>query len=157
MHKNAVLLLAAALLLAAQNGYAQTYTSLTGSEARQILDSLGMSPGTPSETPSGNIKIRFEDGKGNSSMFLTSCNSVKKCKRIQLHAGYSMSNKPSMAKINEWNREKMLSRAYIDSDGDPHIEADLDMEGGVSREAIRELLRTYKVTVRAFTDHIDFN
>lgn len=146
----------AGLFLTIQVSHAQTYNSLTGYEARQILDSVGMESESQSEGPSGSVKIRFEDGKGKSTMYLTACSSGKKCKRMQLHAGYSMSKKPSMGQINEWNKSKLFSRAYLDSDGDPHLESDIDIEGGVSRETIRDFFRTYRISVRAFTEHINF-
>ena len=42
---------------------------------------------------------------------------------MQLFAGFTQ--KASLNKINEWNRTKRYTRAYIDSEGDPGIEADL--------------------------------
>lgn len=147
----------AVLLLSAQGSHAQTYNTLSGQEARALLNTLGMDPEVPAKTDAGNIKIRFEDGNGKSTLFLTGCDNATKCDRLQVHAGYSMSNKPTLAQVNEWNRTKMFSRAYLDEDGDPHIEADLDLDGGVTREALKQFFKTYRVTVKAFTKHIDFN
>ncbi len=149
--------LAAALMFVVQSSYAQTYRTITGSEAREILASVGMAPDSPGETSSGNIRIRFENGNGNSNLYLTGCNAAKRCERIQLVSGYSISNKPSFSKINEWNRDKILSRAYTDSEGDPFLQADLDLDGGVNRDAIVEFLKTYRTSVRSFIKHINFN
>ena len=38
--------------------------------------------------------------------------------------------------INEWNRTKRLSRAYIDSEGDIALEADLLANGGLNKERV---------------------
>lgn len=42
----------------------------------------------------------------------------------------------TLAQINEWNRTKRLSRAYIDDDGDTVLEADLIAATGVSDEQV---------------------
>ncbi len=67
----------------------------------------------------------------------------------QLYAAFVGAN-PSMDAINEWNRTKRFSRAYVDTDGDPVIESDLDLEGGITEGAIVEWVRTFNLSVRAF-------
>jgi len=47
------------------------------------------------------------------------------------------------AHVNQWNQEKRLSRAYIDSEGDPVLEADLLSNGGISRENIKEFVKVF--------------
>ena len=62
---------------------------------------------------------------------------------------YSYSKTPcSLRKINQWNKEKRFSRAYLDDDGDPCIEADLEFDGGVTRKAICEWIKTFRSSVR---------
>jgi CHAT domain-containing protein/tetratricopeptide (TPR) repeat protein len=68
---------------------------------------------------------------------------------------YSYSKTPcSLRKINQWNKEKRFSRAYLDDDGDPCIEADLEFDGGVTRKAICEWIKTFRSSVRAFAEFI---
>ena len=159
MKKTALSSLIAMVLCASAlpSAYAQTYSTMSGSEAHSLLTTLGMDPEPPAITEEGNVKIRFDDGSGNSTVFLTGCDSKKRCQRIQTHSGYSMSNKPTLELINEWNSTKIFSRAYLDEDRDPHLEADLDLDGGVTRNALKEFFRTYRVSVKSFRKHIDFN
>lgn len=60
----------------------------------------------------------------------------------------------SYADINEWNRTKRLSRAYLDSDQDPVLEADLLANGGLTRKHVTEFFRVFQGSVAAFMDFI---
>ena len=53
-------------------------------------------------------------------------------------------------KINEWNRTKRLSRAYLDSDNDPVLEADLLANGGLTTEHVTEFFRIFVLSVNSF-------
>lgn len=58
----------------------------------------------------------------------------------------------SLDKVNQWNKEKRFSRAYLDGDGDANVEWDIDLEGGVTIEAVREGIRTFQSVVQIFKD-----
>lgn len=45
--------------------------------------------------------------------------------------------------VNRFDREKRFGRAYLDGDGDPVLESDLDLEGGVTEARVLDFLRTY--------------
>lgn len=78
---------------------------------------------------------------------------LNKGNTLQLHAGFS--KKISLSRINEWNRTKRLSRAYADRDGDAHIEADLELTGGVTQKNVKEWMKTYAISLKAFKKHLD--
>jgi len=59
--------------------------------------------------------------------------------------------------INEWNATKRLSRAYIDSDHDPVIEADLMANGGLTNDNVTEFFSVFQISVRAFIDFVNEN
>lgn len=58
------------------------------------------------------------------------------------------------AHINTWNRDKRLSRAYIDKEGDPVVESDLLSDAGISRGQIVEFIKVFMLTTKGFRDHI---
>lgn len=62
--------------------------------------------------------------------------------------------KISCEDINEWNRTRRLSRAYLDSDKDPTLESDLLANAGISEKHVTEFLNVFKVSVGAFRDYI---
>jgi hypothetical protein len=68
---------------------------------------------------------------------------------LQAYAAFK-SDKATLHNINEWNKTKRYSRAYIDKDGDPVIELDLDLVGGVQKERIIDFVRTVVISVPAF-------
>ncbi len=45
--------------------------------------------------------------------------------------------------VNQFDTEKRFGRAYLDRDGDPVLESDLDLEGGVTEARVLDYLRTY--------------
>lgn len=45
--------------------------------------------------------------------------------------------------VNRFDLEKRFGRAYLDSDGDPVLESDLDLEGGVTEARVLDYFRTF--------------
>lgn len=68
---------------------------------------------------------------------------------ILFHAAFDGGN-ATLKRVNEWNRTKRFSRSYLDEDGDPHLELDLDLSGGVTPERIRDFLRTSRTSFDAW-------
>ena len=77
-----------------------------------------------------------------------------KGKNLQFYASFK--KKATMGRINDWNASKRYTRAYLDKEGDPVLEADLDLEGGVSYGALAEFFKTWVASVKLFTEHIGF-
>jgi hypothetical protein len=61
---------------------------------------------------------------------------------LQLYYGISGVRLPVQA-VNDWNRTRRLSRAYLDRDGDPVLEADLLANAGLQKEGITEFVRIF--------------
>lgn len=72
-----------------------------------------------------------------------------------LQAYYAISGVDiSYRDINEWNRTKRLSRAYLDSDKDPVLESDLLANGGLTHQNVTEFFRIFQMSVRGFRQFI---
>ncbi|MDR3154886.1 MAG: YbjN domain-containing protein [Deltaproteobacteria bacterium] len=65
---------------------------------------------------------------------------------IQFYGGVAGGG-PSLDKINAFNRDYRFSRTYLDSKGDPNLELDLDLEGGVTRGRILDYLITCRLAL----------
>jgi len=63
--------------------------------------------------------------------------------------------KATMETVNTWNKDMRFSRAFLDSDGDPVLEADLDMDGGVTVDRVKDFLRTYSMSLTRFLQAIN--
>jgi hypothetical protein len=52
--------------------------------------------------------------------------------------------------MNEWNRTKRLSRAYLDDEGDPILEADLLANAGFTGEQFLEWFKVFNYSALEF-------
>lgn len=68
---------------------------------------------------------------------------------IQFYVAFSGSS-ATMERVNKWNQDKRYSRSYLDSDGDPVLELDLDLAGGVTKARIVDFLLTCRVSLMAW-------
>lgn len=74
-------------------------------------------------------------------------------KSIQFRAAFGDGN-ATLKKVNEWNRTKKYSRSYLDNEGDPVLELDLDLDGGVARARIADFLKTCRISFTAWQDEV---
>jgi hypothetical protein len=64
---------------------------------------------------------------------------------IQFYVGITDS-KANLSRVNEWNKNKKYSRSYIDNDGDPVLELDLDLAGGVTVDRFYDFVLTCRLS-----------
>lgn len=80
-----------------------------------------------------------------------------RCGVLSLSAGLTLEEPPDLERINQWNRERRFSRAYLDDEGAAWVESDLDLTGGVSLGAVQAFLELFAEEVLPdFMDHIGF-
>jgi hypothetical protein len=73
---------------------------------------------------------------------------------LQLFYGISDVN-VTFEDINEWNRTKRLSRAYLDSENDPCIECDLLANAGLAPDHVIQAIAVFKISVSGFQDFLN--
>ncbi len=93
------------------------------------------------KTEKGFVQWKIEGTK--TLMFVT-----KDSKSIQFYVSFSDGN-ATLEKVNAWNSTKRYSRSYLDDDGDPclELELDLDLEGGVTEARVIDFLTTCRVSL----------
>jgi hypothetical protein len=72
---------------------------------------------------------------------------------IQFYCSVSGSD-ATLKKVNRWNETKRFSRSYIDAEGDPCLELDLDLAGGVTTERIQSFFRTCRLSLSAWRTEV---
>jgi hypothetical protein len=135
-----LLALMLALLPAAAVQAAQIYERIGPQEMIAILESEGYS--NASVDQDGDVELRMQ---GSVVYFIM----AEDRESIQFYCGWEHDG-VSLATINEWNRGKKYSRAYLDQQGNPVLELDLDLAGGVTRERITDFIDTAKISLIYF-------
>ena len=60
-------------------------------------------------------------------------------------------------KINQWNKKKRYAKAYVDDDGDPFLEMDINLdEDGVGGENFQDSLDLWRRMVEDFEEFIEW-
>lgn len=147
MRKLLATTIAAGMLLIPAAAWADTIQAkFNDAQLLKIVQDLGY--GKAEIRKKGHVQFLFEGSKIN---LLTYDDGD-----LQLHYGIS-GGKWSIPTINRWNKDKRLTRAYIDDDGDPNIESDLLMENGASSEQVTAFIKTFVTAKRHFMRYLEEN
>jgi hypothetical protein len=129
-------------------------TRATPAQVAEVLRRMGVAfeEGVDNQ---GDPKFSFKLSTYDVTLFSYGC-SEDGCASLRLYAGFRFSQPPSTDLINEWNRTKRFSTAYVDSDGDACLDEDLVVLGGVTSGAIEQFVLTYRQRLSEFTSHIGY-
>lgn len=78
------------------------------------------------------------------------CKGGARCTGIQFSIGIDLDKGMTLAKINQWNRERRFGRAFLDDDNDPYVQMDLDLEHGATTEGVANNLDTWAAVLPEF-------
>lgn len=79
------------------------------------------------------------------------------CQSIQFSAGFDLDQPMSASTINEWNRDKRFGKAFLDDEGDPHIEYDINLDhDGIGAKNFDDTIDLWRVVLADFRDFIDW-
>lgn len=88
-------------------------------------------------------------------VFFYGCTDGKNCDSIQFYAGWTEADNNTMKAMNDWNKEHRYGRAYIDNDGDPCIEFDIETgAGGISPGLFADEVEVWGLLMDAFTSYV---
>ncbi len=150
--KGALGLVVAATMAAATPAAAQVVAS--GDSIASVLRDRGYQAELTKDSD-GDPMIRSGAGGSKFIILFMGCTNNKGCTSIQFYAGFKSSGSTSVGKMNDWNRTKRFARGYIDNDGDPVVEMDIDLdEGGMSRALFQDNLAVWVAALDAFKKHI---
>ncbi|SIS88579.1 YbjN domain-containing protein [Paracoccus saliphilus] len=79
------------------------------------------------------------------------------CRALQLKSVFDGAQPRGLALVNAWNREYRFGSAFLDAEGDPVIELDINLaEDGVGRRNFNEVLDGWTVLLSDFRNHINW-
>jgi hypothetical protein len=123
-------------LLLSTTAVARTAEVIETIDAQRFTRLLSESGFTEAEIDSdGDVVVRMQ---GYRVLFLIG---TYEGKNIQARFAIGGS-KAGMADMDRFNRETRFGSAYMDKDGDPAFDADLDLEGGITEARVKDYIRT---------------
>jgi len=132
---------------------------ITAKDANTVLKAMqdfGL-VATMGEDGQGDPKISSRVSDTKFSVYFYGCKDNTNCNSIMIKAGYDLNDGISALKINEWNRNKRFSKAYIDDDGDPFLEMDVNLAyEGVGSKNFEDDLDWWRLLVEDFEEFIDW-
>jgi hypothetical protein len=129
--------------VAARAGDKEIVETTTRDDIQELLKGEGYSVEVDED---GDLLWKLEGY--NTWMFL-----AKDGQSLQFYAPFGDGN-ATLKKVNTWNQTRRYSRSYLDDEGDPRLELDLDMAGGVTVARIKDFFLTCKVSFTAWTAEV---
>lgn len=77
------------------------------------------------------------------------CKDGRNCGSLQITSGWSGVSVP-LEQINAWNRDKRFCKAYLDGEGDPMLEMDINLRNSVNRRNLEDTMEYWQICLREF-------
>lgn len=76
------------------------------------------------------------------------------CVDVELYAGFSGAPKIEFARLNAWNARTRFARAFIQETGEPGLQMDISVDGGVNAAALRTQFAIWDEALATFTRYL---
>ena len=140
----AILLLSALVSLPVMAGQT-VITSLDPPRVQSLLGDLGFTGSEVDED--GDVIVMMQ---GRPVILMIGSGNGRQVQAVVAFVGMGI----TMEQVNHWNETRLLSKAYIDGDGDTIFESDLDMDGGVTVDRVKDWLQTFNMMMDMFVREI---
>lgn len=87
-------------------------------------------------------------------MIFFDCDGGAACRSVQFVTGFDLEDGLAVGRVNHWNRENRYAKVYLDREGDPFIEFDVNLEGGATEANFLSDLAIWNELLAAFVAHI---
>ena len=132
------------------------YPAVTGGDVASVLNEAGYDS-TVSTDNEGDPMVRGTIGGYKFSIFFYRCNkqaTPETCLDLQFHSSFTNDNNISDDKVNAYNRDNRFGQAYFMQNGDIGLDMSATLQGGVSREHIKQVIDWWKVTLTNFSSKV---
>jgi hypothetical protein len=155
MRNKTLLFFAVLLAFALQLPDSANAASVSAKEPDKILEiAKGYGSATLDKDNDGDPKINGKIDGIKYVIFFYGCSENKDCNSLQFNATWSMSDKPALEAINEWNRTKRFGMASLDADGDPGIKMSFPLQEDVPASHVEAFFDWWKIALKQFEEHI---
>ena len=90
------------------------------------------------------------------AVFFYGCTDGADCTTIQFMSSYVNPGAVDATAINSWNAEKRFGKAFLDDEGDPVIEMNVNLWSGVSENNLNDTFDWWRVVIESFEEYIGF-
>ncbi len=146
---------AASVISLASAAHAQV-TATDENAILQAMQDFGL-VATMGTDNSGDPKISSRVSSTKFKVYFYGCTDNTQCTSIQFGAGYDLKSGISALKVNEWNAKKRFAKAYIDDEGDPFLEMDINTDfDGIGIKNFEDSMDLWRSLVEDFEEFIDW-
>jgi Putative bacterial sensory transduction regulator len=79
----------------------------------------------------------------------------KNCKSVQFHSGFTAEKPVTIDGLHQYTRDHRFGRAFLDSEGQPAIQYDINLaEGGISEALFLDNVELWSVMIEIFGDFV---
>lgn len=90
-------------------------------------------------------------------VFFYGCTEGQDCDSIEFSALFSGGEYVPLSVVNDWNGSNRFARAYIDEDGDPNLEFDVNLDfEGVGGRNFDNTIDVWRAVLSDFRQHINW-
>lgn len=148
-------LISACLFGLSTGATAASAQTIDGADPDLVLEAVrGFGSGHLSTDNTGDPMIEGRiDGVGY-AVFFYGCDSGQDCNAVQFAASWVNPGHVTSARINDWNREKRFGKAYLDSDGDPVITMDVNLDYGVTIRNFEDTADWWRIAATGFYEEV---
>lgn len=126
---------------------------MTGAEVAKWLQASGYKAELTTDD-TGDPMIKSAASGVNFTVYFYDCTAKPRCKAIQFAASFDLKQPMSAAKINEWNRQNRYLKAYIDDEGDPYVQYDVNLNAGRTTAVLDDDFGVWTSMIDDFTTFI---
>jgi hypothetical protein len=133
------------------------YTRISGPELQVLMQNWGFRAELSADNL-GDPKISSKSNGVSFTLYTYGCDeqAIKQCTSVQLAVSFDKSSPLSVSQMNEWNKVQRYSVATLDDEGDPRLKMDVNVDGGVTEEGLRDSFDIWEKSLGKFLTHIDW-
>jgi len=128
---------------------------ITGSDVDRIMD-LARAYGTiERRQDEDGVWLRGDmDGIVYTMSFLNCDDRHANCNTVQFRAWWESAGAHSLAAMNQWNRDRRFSAAYLDDSNNATIEWDVNLLGGVTTVNFDDSIQWWQAVIQQFREQV---
>lgn len=138
----------------------ENYEDLSGSEIVALLEAHGYDASLTTDGSGDPFVTASADGL-RFQVATYDCNKSvpRRCRTLQLSSTFALTNNTEetdyFEAMNDFNRQKVYGRAFINEDGDAAVDFTINLSGGVSASNLMDNIGTWKTYVLdVFVDYL---